>query len=64
MVKYKEVFHKEEYTNLSHEETLKVLKENHRENKELRFNSSKENINSDLDTPNSLGDLEEELFGP
>ncbi len=52
------------YTGLSYEETRKVLSENTKEDEALKFNSPKEDITRDLDEPNSIGDLEEEISGP
>lgn len=64
MSEYKDLLDKEEYKGLSYEETIKVLKENNRENKELKFHSPQKDITYSLDEPGSMGDLEEELSGP
>ena len=54
-----------EYTGLSYDETLKILEERKGKNEQLNFHPSpNKNGEIDLDKPDSMGDLEEELSGP
>jgi len=54
-----------EYTGLSYDETLKILEERKGKDEKLTFHPfPNRNREIDLDEPDSIGDLEEELSGP
>ncbi|HUS51610.1 MAG TPA: hypothetical protein VMZ91_15695 [Candidatus Paceibacterota bacterium] len=54
-----------EYTGLSYDEILKILRERKGKHEQLNFHPSPDRYREiDLDEPESMGDLEEELSGP